>query len=383
LVFVTATAAAVAQRTGQASLRAVRFDGTRAEQIAEPVTMVESVGFTPNLTASFSLSLNGVLAYLPEVPAAQSTDRQMVWVDRKGVESPIPAPISDYGTVRLSPDGRRVVTDILRQDSAGIWTWDLERRTLTAVNRERSLNSVPIWMPDGKRVIWSSTRGGGSPKLFSQAADGTGQVQQITDGSGTQFATSVSADGRTVLMFGTSQGAGSGSFDIGAATLGGAPATPDFLVSSPERDFGGELSPDGKWLAYHSTDSGGSQVYVRPYPNVDAGRWQISNAGGSRAAWSRNGRELFYQDREGMLTAVPILPPNADGEFSAGLPTQILKTAYVLGRTTLGLDVRAYDVSPDGQRFLMLKQTDQVDDAQPPRLAVTLNWGQALKARLP
>ncbi len=382
LVFATATPMAVAQRQGRASVRAVRFDSVRAEPAGEPVTMVEPVGFqAPTLVGSFAVSPNGVLVYFPEVPSGRSSERQLVWVDRKGVETPIPAPRRDYGIVRVSPDGGRLVMDVVRQqENSGIWIWDLNRQTFTPVNREPSLNTIPIWMPDGRRVIWSSTRDG-SPKLFAQAADGTGKAEPVSTGSGTQFATSVSSDGRTVLMFGTAL-SNAGVFDIGAVTIGSAPTEPKTIIASPDRDFGAEISPDGRWLAYHSIESGESQVYVRPYPNVDAGRWQVSNAGGSRAAWSRDGRELFYLNRDGMLTSVTILPA-ATGEFSAGLPRQILKTAYVAGRTTLGLDVRAYDVSPDGQRFLMMKEPPEEEPVQSPRLAVMLNWAEELKSRLP
>jgi serine/threonine-protein kinase len=382
LVYATTTPQAAMQRQGRASLRAMRFDGARAEPASDPVTILDPIAFAPNtLTGSFGLSRDGTLVYVPELPSVRNLERQLMWVDRKGVETAIPAPLRNYGTVRLSPDGGRVVMDV-NLENAGIWIWDLSRQTFAPVNRDQSLNSIPIWMPDGRRVIWSSTRAGGNPKLVVQAADGTGTAEQISAGAGTQFATSVSSDGRTVLMFGTAQSA-TGSFDIGTVTPSGAAADPKVIVAAPGREFGGELSPDGKWLAYHSDESGEPQVYVRPYPNTDGGRWQVSNAGGSRAAWSRNGRELFYLNREGMLMSVPILPPTG-GEFSAGLPVQVLKTAYVAGRTLLGLDVRAYDVSVDGQRFLMLKEPQQDSgDAQPPRLVVVLNWGEELKAKLP
>jgi serine/threonine-protein kinase len=381
LVYSATTPQAVMQRQGRASLRAVRFDSARAEPAGDPVTILDPIAFSTTLAGSFGLSRNGALVYVPELPAAQSQERQLVWVDRKGVETPIPAPLRNYGTIRLSPDGGKVVMDV-NLENAGIWIWDLSRQTFTPVNRDQSLNSIPIWMPDGRRVIWSSTRAGGNPKLVAQAADGTGMVEQISAGGGTQFATSVSPDGRTVLMFGTAQ-SGTGSFDIGTVTLTGVPAEPKAIVAAPGREFGAELSPDGRWLAYHSDESGELQVYVRPYPNTDGGRWQVSNAGGSRAVWSRNGRELFYLNSAGMLMSVPIMAPPG-GEFSAGLPVQILKTAYVAGRTLLGLDVRAHDVSPDGQRFLMLKEPQQAsDDAQPPRMVVVLNWGEELKAKLP
>ena len=373
------------QRLGRASVRAVRFDAARAEPAGDPITMLDAVAFNATLANSFALSRNGALVYLPELPAAQNLERQLVWVDRKGVETPIPAPLRNYGTVRLSPDGGRVVMDV-NLENAGIWVWDLSRHTFTPVNRDQSLNTIPIWMPNGRRVIWSSTRDGGNPKLVAQAADGTGRVEQISTGGGTQFATSVSPDGRTLFMFGTALGAaqsGTGSFDIGTVTLTGAPAEPTPIIAAAGREFGAEPSPDGRWLAYHSNESAENQVYVRPYPNTDGGRWQVSNAGGSRPTWSRNGRELFYLNNDAMLMSVPIRPATG-GEFSAGLPVQILKTAYVAGRTLLGLDVRAYDVSADGQRFLMIKEPQQAnDDPLPPRMVVVLNWGEELKARLP
>jgi hypothetical protein len=384
LVYATVSPQALAQRLGRASVRAVRFDPSRAEPEGEAatVTVLEAVAFSPTMVGSFALSATGVLVYLPEVADGRDAEpRQLIWVDRKGAETPVSLPARDYGTVRLSPDGGKAVMDVV-QENAGIWTWDFDRQTFTAVNREAAMNSVPIWMPDGRSVIWSSTRAGGGPKLYKQAANGTGVAEQLSIGQGTHFATSVSSDGGTVLMFGTNY-AGDGTFDISTLRLTGTAAEPQGIVASPERDMGGELSPDGKWLAYHSYESGEPQVYVRPYPNVGGGRWQVSNRGGSRAAWSRNGRELFYLNLEGMLMSAAVQIA-ADGEFSTALPVQILKTAYVLGRTTLGLDVRAYDVAPDGQRFLMLKEDQRSADADvPPRMVVMLNWGEQLKARLP
>ena len=377
LVFATTTPLAVAQRQSRATLRAVRFDRAGADVVGDPATMVEPIAFTPRLAGSFALSRNGVLVYMPE-GATPPAERQLVWVDRKGVETPIPVALREYSVARLSPDGGRVVVDV-RGGNAGIWIWDFNRQTFTPVNRHQSLNSTPIWTPDGRRVIWSSTRGGTNPKLFVQSADGTGTAEQVSTGAGTHFATSITQDGRTVLMFGTAQ-ANTGSFDIGTVPLNGGGAEPTVLVATPARDYGAELSPDGRWMAYHSDESGEQQVYVRPYPHIDAGRWQVSNVGGSRAAWSRSGRELFYLNRDGMLMSVPILP-STPGQWSAGLPVQLLKTAYVAGRTTLGLDVRAYDVAADGQRFLMIKEPLQ-DDAQPPRMVVMLNWSTELKARL-
>ena len=125
------------------------------------------------------------------------------------------------------------------------------------------------------------------------------------------------------------------------------------LLHTAAAESNAEISPDGHWLAYESNESGQNEIYVRPFPKVDEGRVLISTAGGTRPAWARNGREVFYLDAGGLLTSVPILVTGSI--VKAGTPTKLLSTRYVAGATTIGNDLRAYDVSPDGQRFLMIK----------------------------
>jgi hypothetical protein len=154
------------------------------------------------------------------------------------------------------------------------------------------------------------------------------------------------------------------------------------LLSSPAMEFGGEISPDGKWLAYHSNESGEYHVYVRPFPNVQDGRVQISTAGGSRAAWAHSGRELFYLDASGLLTAVAV---QTDGKsFSAGNPVKISNTRYYAGASALGLDLRAYDVAHDGQRFVMIKDMSSAEQRAAANVGinVVLNWLDEVKTRL-
>ncbi len=134
----------------------------------------------------------------------------------------------------------------------------------------------------------------------------------------------------------------------------------------------GELSPDGHWLAYESNESGRNEIFVRPFPTVDAGRWTISTSGGSSPVWARRGTELFYLDGTGALTRVPI---RTAPTFSAGAPTKLFETRYYAGEGG-----HTYDVSPDGQRFLMIKAAG-TDEA--PSMVVVLNWLEELKARLP
>jgi hypothetical protein len=172
--------------------------------------------------------------------------------------------------------------------------------------------------------------------------------------------------------------------DIFTLALNDREKTAQPLISTSALDVDGELSPDGRWLAYHSSESGELQVYVRPYPNVQDGRYQISTTGGTRPAWARSGRELFYLDRDGLLTSVTVADAQGTA-FSAGTPARILRTRYYAGSTLLGLDLRAYDIAPDGQRFLMIKEGEstQPREAPLPGMVVVLNWGTELIARLP
>jgi serine/threonine-protein kinase len=382
LIYATADAAApVGNNQFRGALRAIRFDPARAEPIGDSVPVVDSVAVLSSSAANYSVSRGGQLDYIPAGfgPSAPP-QRSLVWVDRKGQEHPIAAPPRAYAVARLSPDGSRIALDV-REQTNDIWIWDLGRQTLTSLNRDPAQDMSPLWMPDGKRVVWTSTRGGGNPNLYWQAGDGSGSAERLTVNQANQFPTSISPDGRDVLVFG---GGTAGGMDLFRVPLQQQDRTAQSLVSASAFDLDPELSPDGRWLAYHSNESGEFQVYVRPYPNVQDGRWQISTSGGSRAAWSRNGRELFYLDRDGLLTAVP-LQSSKGAEFTPGTPTRVLHTKYYSGTSILGLDLRAYDVAPDGQRFLMIKDSATADrtNEQPAAMVTVLNWAAELKARLP
>ena len=381
LVYAATDMSAAADARFRGSLRAVKFDADRAEVIGETVSVVEQVLVSPTGTANYGVSRRGDLLYVPgSVSSISSQPRSLVWVSRTGAETPIAADSRSYAVARISPDGTRIALDV-RDQSNDIWIYDINRRTLTPLNREAAQDLSPTWTPDGKRVIWASTRGGGNPNLFWQAADGTGTPERLTSSPTNQFPISITPDGTTVVLFGVSPIPEAGT-DIFTVRIPSPDAKAEVLVSTRGPDYGGELSPDGRWLAYHNSESGEPQVYVRPFPNVNDGRVQISTAGGTRAAWARNGRELFYLDRDGMLTSVPVQA--AGTTFSAGAPVQLLKTSYLAGASILGLDLRAFDVSPDGQRFLMIKELAAQQGAARPlsHMILVLNWAEELKARL-
>jgi eukaryotic-like serine/threonine-protein kinase len=372
--------------SSRGTLLAVQFDPRRLEVTGESVPITDQVMITSVGNANFSVSRNGTLVYVAGGGAFVQNvfPRSLVWVDRRGIETPIKAPARPYGVARLSPDGTRVALDI-RSPGSDIWVWDLGRETLTPLNLDPAVDLAPVWTQDSRRIIWSSSRGGGNPNLYLQSADGTGPIERLTTNERAQFATSITPDGSRVILFSPNASSGVGSFaavDMFTAPIDvrGQPPVP--LLQSPAQKLAAEISPDGRWLAYQSDESGRHEVFVRPFPNVEAGRWQISIDGGTRPVWSRKGDELFYLDGNDQLTVVRV---EASGTtFIPGKPARVLNGKYVAGSTTRGYDLRSYDVSADGQRFLMLRETAGTSTSAPlPTMTVVVNWIEELKSRVP
>jgi serine/threonine-protein kinase len=212
----------------------------------------------------------------------------------------------------------------------------------------------------------------GVGNLSWRAWDGSTPLERIAEGPNSRYATAITADG-TQLIF--REEAGERGLDIAMLPLeGDRRSTP--LIDTQYTELNAELSPDGRWMVYRSNQSGKNEVYVRPFPNVDAGFWQISTAGGRHPAWARSGRELFYCEPNGALMGVPVeLQPR----FAAGTPTKILEGVYFRG-----VHGRAYDVSPDGERFLMIKEDESSGHASSPQsIVVIFNWFEELKRLVP
>jgi len=380
LVFAMASNRNAESSTG--SLRAVRFDAARLEMTSDQVPVVDEVPIFNSGVADYALSSEGTLV-VSSTGVSPSSDqrRSLVWVNRRGVEEPLGADEKEYAVARISPDGLRVALDV-RDAGNDIGIWDIRRKNLTMLNRDQAQDMSPLWTRDGTRIIWTSTRGGGNPNVYWQMADGAGRPERISESVNNQFPTSMTPDGSQLLYFGG--GPGSNRMDLYVLPLAPGDRKPQPLIHTTAMELDAELSPDGRWLAYHANDSGTSHVFVRSYPNVDAFRTQISRTGGTRPAWSRTGRELFYLDENGMLTSVAI---QTKGDvFSATPPERVLNARYYAGSTALGLDLRGYDVAPDGQRFLMIKEPGPTGSAQPMaqvRMIVTLNWFTELNKRLP
>jgi serine/threonine-protein kinase len=357
-------------------LRAVPFDLRRLEVTGDAVSLQDGLAAAATGEAQYAVSRNGTLVYVPagEGAAAVTAQSSLVWVDRHGREEAIPAPPRDYTYPRVSPDGTRLALDI-RDQERDIWIWDFKRQTLTRLTFDPGADRGPVWTPDGRRIIYSSQRGTGNPgNIFWQPADGTGMAERVTTSPNVQFPGGISPDGLRLVF---REDIPATRQDLLMLTLDGRKATS--LIQTMASEQNGAISPDGRWLAYESDESGQYQIYVRPFPQVDGGRWQISPAGGTRPVWARNGRELFYLDPGRHLLAVPVQTSPA---FSPGNPAKLFDTPYLTPNNGV-----TYDVSPDGQRFVMIKgrSTDtsqQAVQASTP-MVVVVNWFEELKQRVP
>jgi eukaryotic-like serine/threonine-protein kinase len=311
------------------------------------------------------------------------TPRSLVWVNRQGREEPINLPPRTYTYPRLSPDGTRAALDIRDQEN-DIWIWDIARATLTRLTFNPSADYFPVWTPDSRRIIFFSQRSG---HLFWQLADGTGAADQLTTSSTTpHYAYSMSPDGKSLVFQENSPKTG---IDLSVLLLGSPSASPgtdtvrtEALLQTAFTESNAEISPGGQWMAYQSNESGSEEIYVRPFPKVEAGHWQVSTGGGTRPAWARNGQELFYLDSEGFLTAVPV---QTKPGFGVANPARLFNTRYFSGFGGSGATVagRTYDVSADGQRFLMIKDAPPDLTSASLSVVVVLNWFEELKQRVP
>ncbi|HSC28680.1 MAG TPA: protein kinase, partial [Vicinamibacterales bacterium] len=250
------------------ALRAVGFDLQRRRVTTSSIPVLDNVVTKSSGAADFALARDGSLVYIRG--AAADAKRTLVWVDRDGQEEPIEAPPRPYSYPRISPDGSRVALDV-RDLENDIWIWDLARERLARLTFDPGTDRTPVWTPTGDRIAFSSERNGGKANLFWQAADGTGTADRLTESVNQQIPMSFNHDG-TELIFVENRA----TWDLMAVSLkdGNRVARP--LVQTPFLDWGGEVSPNGRWIAYQSSESGRFDVYVRPFPDVDQGRWQVS-----------------------------------------------------------------------------------------------------------
>ena len=346
-------------------LMAVPFDPQRLRITGASVPVAEGVlQSLSSGVAHYSISATGSLVYVSG--SVQANQSRLVWVDRNGVDQPLAAPAHSYQHPRLSPDGRRVAVGIADQESQ-VWMYELSREALTRLTFEGTVNGNPEWTPDGKRIAFYSNKEG-TQNLFWQLADGSGGLERLTTSDHTQASMSVSPDGQLLTFLDVGPATG---FDIWVLRLSDHKAQP--FLRTRFNESAPRFSPDGHWLAYFSDESGRYEIYVQPYPGP-GGKWQISTEGGTEPVWNRNGRELFYRSGNKMMGVEIATQPS----FTAGKPKVLFEGPYL----PTPLTYPNYDVSPDGQRFLMLKPVEQAQTALT-QINVVMNWFEELKQKVP
>ena len=350
------------------TLWAVAFDSEQATVTGEAVPVVESLGsmVSPGQDVSaFDLSASGSLAYATS-GADAFADRVLFWVNRDGLEEPIDIDPGPYWFPRVSPDGDRIGFHIMAANM-DIHIHDLRSGATFPLAFDPASDGYPVWSPDGERVVFWSARDTGVVNLFSRTADGTGRVERLTESPNRQAPYSW-ADGGQVLLF--EEQSPETDTDIWKVSIAGE-RTPEPVLHEPYAERRPAVSPDGRWIAYQSDESGQWQIWVRPFPDVESGRWPVGT-GGSSPKWSPDGGELYYRGDNAMM-AVPI--DTTDG-FAAGTAVRLFEDQYV-SRAAAANFADQYAIAPDG-RFLMMKELPLAAE-----LIVVRNWAEELKQLLP
>jgi eukaryotic-like serine/threonine-protein kinase len=350
------------------ALMAAPFDLGRLRVTGPAIPVLQGVAVdTTTGAAHFSVSDDGSLVYVPS--SAESGRLNLVWVDRSGNVRPLPAPPRAYMHPRVSPDGERVAVGIGPGPGNGndIWVYDLARNSLTRLTFDEAA-SRPAWTPDGKRVTFSSEKGG-TEGMYWRAADGSTPAEAISRSPDPQFPEFWSTDGQLLAFTQLSQ---STRADIWLLPLKGDRKPRPFLRTGAN-EFSPSFSPDGHWLAYASDESGLEAVYVQPFPGP-GGKWQVSTeTGGDNPVWARSGRELFYRSGEKIM----VVPVQTRPGFAAGTPRMLFQGVFA----DANAPTSDYDVSPDGQRFLMIKSVEP--ESASTRINVVVHWFDEVRRVVP
>ncbi len=350
-------------------LIAVPFDLERREVTGSPIEILDGVMMSRNTGAAhFSLSERGDLAYVPG--AAEGGKRTLVWVDRSGKAEPVPLPQASYLYPRLSPDGRSLAVEI-EGPNHDFYFYDFARTVLSKVTTD-GMSHDPVWTPDGKRLAYRSWLFGGMT-MWWMNADRSGSPERLAPTGTRQSPVSFSPDGKFLAF---DQKDPHTQDDAWILPIGGGGARP--VSQSRFGEGSAKFSPDGRWIAYSSDESSRPEIYVQPFPGLGP-KIQISNAGGTDPVWRRSGGELYYRaDNKMMVVSVAASGP----ELRASAPKQLWEGSYSSGSGAScgmpGVSSASYDVTPDGQRFLMVRDDD---DTFATRIVVVLNFAEEIRAK--
>jgi serine/threonine-protein kinase len=361
------------------ALFAVPFDSRRLEVTGYPVRIVEGLASSDQSGgAQISYSDSGTFVYV--AGSAVSLDVSIYWMDAAGKFTPLRENPGNYYNLALSPDGRRLAYEIAGEKQTDIWVYDMERKTPTRLTFAGDYSSRPVWTPDGQRIAYafSKDRYTDPINLWWIRADGGGDAQRLAESKGSQIPGSWSPDGRTLAFYQDNPGT---DLDImtlpfeGSEKTGWKPGAPKPFVNLPATERYPAFSPDGRWIAYSSNESGTAEIYVKPFPGP-GGKFQISTGGGDAPEWSRNGKELFYigPDQRIMVVSYTF----SGDSFNANIPRLWSPgQAAPLANSTFSLH-------PDGKRIAVLKSGN--GETPPPpmnKVNFIFNFFDELRRKVP
>jgi eukaryotic-like serine/threonine-protein kinase len=349
------------------NLFAILFDPYQLKATGDPVSVVEGV-------RQYAISDSGILAYIPGTSGGAAPGRTLVWVNRDGKEEPLSAPPKEYWVSSISPDGKRVALHVI-SPKHDIWIWDLVRETMMPLTLDEGAGSVnPLWTLDGKRIVYTSSRENvWFGDLYWRAADGTGKAEMLASSPDRGlFPSSWSKDGKTLALWEITRSPLQS--DIGLLSMEGDHARKP-LLHEKYNEASPRISPDGRWMAYASDETGSYEVYVCPFSDVTGGKWQVSANGGGSPLWSRNSREVYYLSGD----AAWAVPVETEPTFKPGRPRVLFHGTFARRTGEVTTDSTLWNIGPDG-RFLMMKEA--VAEA-PRKINIVLNWFEELKQRVP
>jgi serine/threonine-protein kinase len=362
----------------EGTLFAAPFDVTRLELRGPAVPVLAGVSASViSAGAQFAFSDAGTLVFLP----GRSVDAALPihFLTADGKAEPMRASAANYGNVRFSPDGQRLALDQREGRARDVWIYDWNRDTMSRLTFDQADDHGPVWTPNGQRIAFASTRADTVPNLYWQRADGVGDAQRLTESRNPQFPTSWHPSGRFLAFHESAPGT---NWDLHVLELNGdeaagwKPGKPAVVLNTPAFEGEGAFSPDGRFLAYRSSESGRDEIYVRPFPGP-GGKWQVSTAGGSYPVWSRNGKELFYRTVEFALMSVRYGVEG--GLFRPESPRQ-WSPRFLVGR---GINNRTFDPHPDGRRFAILVRPAVETEERREKLVLVENFFEELRRAAP
>jgi serine/threonine-protein kinase len=351
------------------SLYAVPFDAKSLEVTGSPTKVVEGVFMSTNTGAAhFDVSRAGALAYL--AGKAEGGERTLVWVDRQGKATPLPLPPRSYVFPRVSPDGKQIAFEV-EGVNHDLYAYDPDREVTTKMTTD-GLSHAPVWTPDGKHIAFRSWKAG-TMTMWWMPSDRSGPEERLTTIGERQSVVSFSPDNHYVAF--NQMDTGSTGNDIWILPMAGD-RNPQPFAKSRFSEGSARFSPDGKWVAYCTDEPGQNEVFVQLWPGPGP-RIQVSSKGGSDPIWSRDGRELFYRHGDQMMVVAVTTQP----ALQVSKPQSLWEGHYSHGMSSscgpAGTTEANYDITSDGQRFLMVK--DVAQDSASTRIVVVLNFAEELK----